>query len=452
MTNLIISNASHTGANIEVMHAKNESSMIMCRSGTRTSVGLHKFAKVPWLKLRRDDTVRDSDLRIAALGTRPMAVEEIDSEEDRQTRLRKKETLGMDETMEVRKSHPSASSGARGFTDPIPQPVETSKAQHSTPDLVLWSDEPGGGLEPAQEERKARGKSVPIGPNAAEKATHELTHTSFRNWCSYCVRARAAHDPHHRQRHKEQEFPIIMADSCLYRTHQARNCSQSFLDMLDVALGMMAAISVEEKGPATSAVSVVEHLRAWGRKKVIFRIVGELAIRALGVGIQYARREETVIECRPKYSSPSMGPVENMNEELCGLVRCFRTYLREKAKMEITTESPLLPWLVRHGGWILSRYAVRADGRTGYSRLMGREHTTGTSIFGEAIWYTLPKTADLTKLDDRWRTAIWLGTSERSDEHVIGLETGAVLARSVRRKVEGKRWNERAPRMVTGTP
>ena len=63
-----------------------------------------------------------------------------------------------------------------------------------------------------------------------------------------------------------------------------------------------------------------------------------------------------------------------------------------------------------------------------------------------------PKTADLTKLDDRWRTAIWLGISDRSDEHIIGLETGAVLARSVRRKVKGKRCNERALKMVTGTP
>ena len=79
-----------------------------------------------------------------------------------------------------------------------------------------------------------------------------------------------------------------------------------------------------------------------------------------------------------------------MNKELCGLVKCFRIYLRETAKVEITTESPLLPWLIRHCGWILSRYAVRADGRTGYSRLKGREYTAGISIFGEAIWYKLP--------------------------------------------------------------
>ena len=91
--------------------------------------------------------------------------------------------------------------------------------------------------------------------------------------------------------------------------------------MSDVALGMMAAISVEEKGPATYVVSaVVEHLRTWGWQ------------RALGVAIQHARSEETVIECRPKYSSPSMGPVENLNKELCGLVRCFRIHFRDRER------------------------------------------------------------------------------------------------------------------------
>ena len=175
---------------------------------------------------------------------------------------------------------------------------------------------------------------------------------------------RAADAPHHRQPYKEPEFPIIMADFVLCRTHQhgvvqhpghVGHCSRHD-----------GGNQRGEKGQTTYVVSaVVEHLRAWERKKVIFRIDGEPAIRSLGVAIQDARSEETVIECRPKYCSPSMGPVENMNKELCGLVRCFRIYLREKAMMEITTDSPLLPWLVRHCGWILSRCAVRGDGRTG---------------------------------------------------------------------------------------
>ena len=234
-----------------------------------------------------------------------------------------------------------------------------------------------------------------------------------------------------------------MADKCFVQDAPGKELF-TILDMLEIALGMMAAISVEEKGPATYEVSVVvEHLRAWGRKKVIFRIDCEPAIRALGVAIQYARSEETVMECRPKYSSPSMGRVENMNKELCGLEMLSHLFAGESKDGDLA-----VAWLVRHCGWILSRYVVRADGRTGRSRLKGREYTIGKSIFGEEIWYKLPKTTDLTKLDDRWRTAIWLGKSDRSDEHIIGLETGAVLARSVRRKVEGKRWNERALRMV----
>ena len=168
VTNLIISTESLTGANIEVRHAKNESSMIMDRCGTqKKSVILHKFAKVPWLKLR-----------LAAVNTKATAIEEIGSDEERQTRLRrKKETLGMDDTLEVPLTRGSEGSDARGSRDPVAHPVETSIAKQAAPDLVLWSDEPGGLLEPAQEERKANGKSVPIGPNPAEKATHELTHT-----------------------------------------------------------------------------------------------------------------------------------------------------------------------------------------------------------------------------------------------------------------------------------
>ena len=133
------------------------------------------------------------------------------------------------------------------------------------------------------------------------------------------MRARAADNSH-----KEPEFPIILADYCFVQDAPDNDLS-TILDMLGIALGMMAAISVEEKGPDTHVVSaVVEDIRAWRRKKVIFRIDGEPAVRALGVAIKYARSEETVIECGPKCSSPLMGPVENMNKELCGLVRCFR--------------------------------------------------------------------------------------------------------------------------------
>ena len=144
VTNLTISTESVTGANIKVRHAKNESSMIIDRSGTRTNVVLHKFAKVLWLKLRRDDTVLNSGLKIAALSTQP-----IDSEEERQTRLKKekkkKETLGMDETMDILKAYASSSSGAGAPPISFPRQVcslshqglEARRRQRSTQRLIL---------------------------------------------------------------------------------------------------------------------------------------------------------------------------------------------------------------------------------------------------------------------------------------------------------------------------
>ena len=171
VTNLIISTESITGANIEVRHAKNESSMIMDRSGTRTSVLLHRFAKLPWLKLRRDISVLDSDLRIAAVSTGPMAIEEIDSEEERQACLRKKRKRW--EWM-----------GPWRFAKhmvQVPQIRSLSQLRHRQrsaqhPILVLWSDEPCGVLEPAQEESEARGKRSHRSERSGESHARALTH------------------------------------------------------------------------------------------------------------------------------------------------------------------------------------------------------------------------------------------------------------------------------------
>ena len=75
----------------------------------------------------------DSDLRIAAVNTKPMVTEEIDSDEERRTRLRrKKETLGMDDTVEVPLTRGSEGSDARGSRDPVTHPVETSIAQRTS--------------------------------------------------------------------------------------------------------------------------------------------------------------------------------------------------------------------------------------------------------------------------------------------------------------------------------
>ena len=77
------------------------------------------------------------------------------------------------------------------------------------------------------------------------------------------------------------QCPLLLPHYCFMQDAPGSELF-TILDMLDVALGMMAAISVAEKGPATHEVSpVVEYLRACRRKKVICRIDGEKAPRTL---------------------------------------------------------------------------------------------------------------------------------------------------------------------------
>ena len=77
----------------------------------------------------------DSDLKIAAVNTNAMAIDEIDSDEERRSCLRrKKETLEMDDNLEIQGTRDTEGSVVRGSRDPVLAPLETSIAQRSAPD------------------------------------------------------------------------------------------------------------------------------------------------------------------------------------------------------------------------------------------------------------------------------------------------------------------------------
>ena len=54
-------------------------------------------------------------------------------------------------------------------------------------------------------------------------------------------------------------------------------------------------------------------------------------------------------------------------------------------------------------------------------------------------------------LADRWKSAVWLGKSDLTDEHLVRTDKGVVYARSVRRLAE-HRWSEENFRAAVETP
>ena len=66
------------------------------------------------------------------------------------------------------------------------------------------------------------------------------------------------------------------------------------------------------------------------------------------------------------------------------------------------------PWVVRHAGWLLTRYLIKTDGRTAYERLRGREYKGEVAECMEVVNYKLAET-QRGKLDAQSAIGVWKG-------------------------------------------
>ena len=76
--------------------------------------------------------------------------------------------------------------------------------------------------------------------------------------------------------------------------------------------------------------------------------------------------------------------------------------------------------------------------------------------FGETVLARLPEVGKgsgnpAPKLADRWKSGVWLGKSDLTDEHLVRTDDGVMYARSVRRLAENS-WSEENLKAVVETP
>ena len=195
-----------------------------------------------------------------------------------------------------------------------------------------------------------------------------------------------ANSPPKKANKKAATKPIVLMD---YTFISGRSETELYtiLNAIDVALAQIYPMAVDAKGAVDYVIKcVAEQLDRCGRKELILRVDGEPAILKLAQAIQAFRKARnglTVIEVKPRFIPASMGAVENANNEVKNLIRCWVLMLSEKAGVAVGPSDPLLAWLVRHVGWLITTFQVRDDGRTGYERLKGRPYTGQITMFGE---------------------------------------------------------------------
>ncbi|CAK0906981.1 unnamed protein product [Prorocentrum cordatum] len=299
-------------------------------------------------------------------------------------------------------------------------------------------------IEEAELRRSAK---VPIGFSDHEKEEHYLTCIPSRSRRCCCARAAAPGDPRRRARAPAAVLlkPTVMMDYTFVTDPPSDMMTIS--NACDQELGMALPL-VHGKGP----VEIAMHLGHWSRKVIILRVDGEPANKALTEAIRIGRADPSVLEMKPQHSPKPVGAVENMSNEVKNLLRTAVMHRRDEAKVELHTGHPPVPRFTQHCGWCTRARAARADGRAACERLKGWPCNGKIAFFGKCLWHQTPDASHLSPLDERWSARVWSGTSWKTDERIIALGSEVRLARSVRRKAQGRRWGTEMRNEVPCTP
>jgi hypothetical protein len=156
----------------------------------------------------------------------------------------------------------------------------------------------------------------------------------------------------------------------------------------------------------------------------------------------------TIIRGSKLYSHQSNALAENTVGIIGGIFRSLR--LATEKKLNTTTTSykidakhPLVPWLGRHAGWILTRFQNRSWGGSSFKQLFGVEYKGEVTEFAEVLWYRLAArvSSGRGKMEARFAEGVWLGKSEFDDSHLVAdTRLGIQTVRTVRRMPIEFRW------------
>ena len=109
---------------------------------------------------------------------------------------------------------------------------------------------------PGVEERKPRIMRAPFQVSKEEREAHEATHTPYRAWCPYCVRARGRNSPHRSREDsaKAEGIPKVSMDYFFMSNADESAHENPLFIMIDEATGERYARMAGTKGCTTGSL------------------------------------------------------------------------------------------------------------------------------------------------------------------------------------------------------
>ena len=260
---------------------------------------------------------------------------------------------------------------------------------------------------------------VPHEPSEFEKQKHNLTHIPFQPWCTLCVKGKAQAEPHKRTERiaEDSELPVIQCDYLMLKD-VAGTGGLKVLSMCVRTFGY----GMSTKGPTDMFATVwaVKMLNFLGLSDIILQCDPEQSLIKCAESVKSKRTERTVIRSSPRRSHQSNGGVENCQKQLQGQVRTMLAAMQGHTQYRPSADNALMKWIVRHAAWLIPRFRG-SEVQSPFYRAMSGPYRGKLVEFGETVLAHLPEVGkgsgnSAPKLADRWKSGVWLGKSDLTDE------------------------------------
>ena len=220
-------------------------------------------------------------------------------------------------------------------------------------------------------------------PSDAEKRRHETSHLPFREWCEHCVRGRGRAMPHFsRQRRGAEESVLVVQLDYTYMKGVSGPKALSIVDR-DTSYGTSSVVLAKGSLDRYAVAMGVQFLDHLGHEEVILQADAEPAAVDVARAIAKSFKGRANVREVPRDSSKSNGTVERFHQSMQGLARTLRCEAIQKYRVpddDFFLER-LLPWIVRHPSWLLSRFQIHTDGNTSYQAIHGHAYSAQTFPF-----------------------------------------------------------------------
>ena len=202
---------------------------------------------------------------------------------------------------------------------------------------------------------------------------------------------------------------------------------------------------------------MLEDMETIGLKneRVVVKSDQEPAIVEVMKEVQRRRESDygTALDNSRVGDSDSNGTIESMVGLAEGMARVLRFSIEDRIGTKLKMSDPIMPWLVRHAGHVLTRSRIRENGRTAMQLIKGRRSNTELVPFGESVLFRIPHGKSKPgKFEEQWEFGVYVGFVIRSGESLVATKDGVFRATSIRRRPSSERWSKAMLDEIRGTP